>query len=133
MARKPELFDSCWVSVKGRLIEYQTQVEVRAVDQDEQVDLLSGGGTFNVVANVPGPRRLMISWSMVVPRGSSDDLALWDLYDSSERFDITVQLVGQKKRLSTKGIMREPSMESQLNGSIRYSISAVCDFATWKG
>jgi len=133
MARKPELFDACWVSIKGRLLEYQTQVEVRAVDQDEQVDLLSGNGEFPPTANLPGARRLMVSWSMVVSTGSSDDLELWDLYESSERFDLSLQLVGNKRKLTTKGVMREPSIESSVNSTLKYSVSAMCDFAVWKG
>lgn len=133
MARKPELFDACWISIKGRLLEYQTQVEVRAVDQDEQVDLLSGNGEFPPTANLPGARRLMVSWTMVVPTDSSGDLELWDLYESSERFDLALQLVGNKRKLSTRGVMREPSMKSQVNDTTSYDISAMCDFAVWKG
>lgn len=132
MATFPEIFDRCWVSVRGKIVAMQTSVELQAVDSDEQVDLLEFGGEFPPTGNIQGGRRLIVSWEMVVPVESPDDLALWDDYHTGDRVPIAVQLAANGRKISTKGVIREPRIRSNVNGTTTYSVSAMCDFAKWQ-
>jgi hypothetical protein len=132
MANVPQAYDKCIVSVRGRILAEQTRVQVQAVDSDEQVDLLEAGGEFPAVANIPSVRRIVLSFDLVVPVDNPEDLELWDDYQTSERVPIAAQLQGSGKTLSTTGVIRQPTIESRVNGTTTLVVSALCDFATFK-